>query len=280
MQFSYTIEEARSTAMAVAEYYRKDSMQIKAEVAPWPDAPYRPTLTATRMRSDLRVLVEAQGEFRYDGAIQEFANWLRANRRFAGLYLAAHSDSRLTARLLTETKKEGVGILIVGDSGNVEVFQEAQNPALIVTPDPTLCFGNYKKEVMDTVKKFNEVNRKDGLSDICDLVERETENLGLLGIKKGLLQKTEEVFKGMSWEQQINALAGGNNYNNGVNPIIDQILKRDLLTFKDARNLIKHKVRGKRAEEERERKFQDKMTQGPRLMHELLALQRKVRRSK
>jgi hypothetical protein len=84
-------------------------------------------------------------------------------------------------------KRDGVGLLVVDASGVVVESQKARNPALVVTPEPTLRYGDCKQEVAEAIKKFNDVDRKDGLRDMCEIVERETEELALRAVKKNWL---------------------------------------------------------------------------------------------
>ena len=60
-------------------------------------------------------------------------------------------------------------------------------------------------------------------------------------------------------------------------PIVTGIFKNDLHSFRGARNLVDHKVRGKRDDVKRQKQFAERMMQGPRLVSELVSLQRKVK---
>jgi hypothetical protein len=183
MNFVLTPEEAQSAALAVARHLRKRGMTVRTEVEPWPSAPYRTTLVA-RQRG-LCLLVEAQGTLNYGNALKGLATWLAANRYYAELYLATVSEAVIQAGMLGEMKSDGVGLLVIDENGVVSESQRARNPALVVTPDPTLRFGDCKQEVLNSVIKFNDVNRKDGLRDMCEVVEGETEKLALRAVKKG-----------------------------------------------------------------------------------------------
>jgi len=127
------------------------------------------------------------------------------------------------------------------------------------------------------VKKFNEVDRKDGLRDMCELVERETEALLRLGIRKTLINVPETSIKAKDWSDQINTLASPQTYNDGRNPLVTTTFKDDLHSFRGARNLLDHKVKGKRDDMRRQKQFAERMMQGPRLIAELKSLQRKVK---
>ncbi len=270
-----TPDEAKRSALAVAKYLSKLGLKVRTQAPGWSDAPYRTTLLG--VRSGLQILVEAQGSLNYSAVLKKFLAWLAIGRHYAELYLATTSDTALEAvGTLAEMKKDGVGLLLVDEGGGVSVHQVARNQALVVTPDPTLRYGECKAEVLAAVRKFNDTDRKDGLRDMCELVERETERLALLAVRRGYLNKTEQEVKGMDWETQINVLAAKGAYHTGHVPILEHTLKTDLLSFKGARNLLDHKTRGKREDASRERQFAERMMQGPRLVAEIGILKRKV----
>lgn len=275
MKFEWTPEEAHSAALAVARHLKRHGAKVKVEVRAWPDAPYKTTLVATRL--GLVKLVEAQGTLDYGPTIKGLAEWLAAKRHYAELYLASTDDSTVQAGILSELKKDGVGLLVVDGLGKLSVSQNARNPALVVMPDPTLKYGDRKIEVQEALRKFNDTNRKDGLRDMCELVELETEKLGVAAVKKSLLKVPESAFKAKDWSDQINCLASVSSYNINHSPLIDNKLKDDLHSFRGARNLVDHKVSGKRDDARRQRQFHERMTQGPRLVADLVSLRRKVK---
>jgi len=53
-----------------------------------------------------------------------------------------------------------VGLLISDAEGKLHVLEKARNPALQVTPDPTLKYGDCRPEVKQAVEKFNQTDRK------------------------------------------------------------------------------------------------------------------------
>ncbi len=275
MKFDFTPEEAQGTAQAVAKYYSQRKMKVKIEIAAWPEVPYRTTLVA--IKAGKHILIEAQGTVNYSKSIQELAAWLAANRHYSELYLATMSDAVIQADMLAHMKKDGVGLLMVDDEGKISVLHKARNPALVVTPDPTLKYGEYKTEVNASVQKFNETDRKDGLRDMCELVERETEELALVAVKKNWLKMSEKNIKGMDWSTQINTLASTNAYNSGHTAIVTSTFKDDLHSFRNARNLLDHKVSGKRDDMKRQKQFAERMMQGPRLIAEMVSLKRKIK---
>lgn len=275
MKFVVTPEEAQFPALAVAKQFRKRGMTVRSEVEAWSGSPYRTTLVARK--SGLCLLVEAQGILNYGKAIKELATWLAAHRHYAELYLATGYEAVFQAGILGEMKRDGVGLLVVDENGVVSESHKARNPALVVTPEPTLRFGDCKLEVLDAVRKFNDVDRKDGLRDMCEVVERETEELALRAVRKGLLTMDEAAIEAKDWSSQIDTLASKNAYVTGKTPIVSATLKNDLHSFRGARNLVDHKVKGKRDDSNRQKQFAERMMQGPRLTAELLSLQRKLK---
>lgn len=275
MKFPLTPEEAQTTALAVAKHLERHDMSVRPELSGWTDAPYRTTLVARR--SDFQMLVEAQGSLSYGSVLKEFALWIAARQHYAELYIAVSSDANLQAGLLAQMKADGVGLIVVADNGEVHISQRARNHALVVRPDPTLRFGECREEVTNSVKKFNDVDRKDGLRDMCEIVERETESLAVRAAKAGWVTMSEAVIRDMDWSTQINMLASTNSYHTGKTPIISQTLKDDLHSFRGARNLVDHKVRNKREDSRRQKQFAERMLQGPRLVSELATLQRRVK---
>ena len=181
------------------------------------------------------------------------------------------------ATTLAEMKRDGVGWLVVADDGRVSESTPALNPVLVVTPDPNLRYGDCHGAVTSALKNFNEVNRKDGLRDMCEIVEGETEDLALICVRRNLLRMDAMAIKNMDWSEQINALASVNAYNPGCTPIIDDSFKTDLHSFRGARNLVDHKVSNKRDDKRRQLQFAERMMQGPRIVAELVRLKRKTR---
>lgn len=276
MRFSFTPQESQVVARAVARYFRRKRMRVIVEAPAWQDAPYRTTLVVVASYS-LRILIECQDVINYARAIMDLAAWLAAERRYAELYLATASEAVLRVGVLEETKRDGVGLLIVNDNGKVSESQSARNPALVVTPDPTLKLGGCKDEVTTALKKFNNGNRKDGLRDMCEIVERLTEEAGVAACRKGLLKIPETEFKKKDWASQINELARQEAYHSGHRVLVNSTLKDDLHSFRNARNLVGHKVRNRREEIERLRQFAERMMQGPRLAGVLVSLRRRVK---
>lgn len=275
MKFEFTPEEARTVAEAVRRWLVKRTQKVSIETRMQPNAPYLTTLLGKRGAA--LTLVEAQGSCKYDGALQRFATWLAAQRVYAELYLATSEDSDVPARILTAIADDGVGLLLVDDSMAVRCVKNARNFALLVTPDPTLALGRQKTVIRDLVDRFNEGDRKDALRDMCELVERETDRLIRLGVRKGWITVAASRVDRMDWNKQINVLASSAQCAPGKAVIISHAEKADFHSFRNARNLLDHKVKNKREEHRREQQFAERMMQGPRLMALLLAMQRRIR---
>jgi hypothetical protein len=273
MKYELAPEEAQPVANVIATYWRRLRFNVRWGV-PLKNAPYCTTLLAEKR--ELQCLVEAQGSLGYGRSIQDLARWLAANNEYAELYLATTSESDMQAGLLTELKKDGVGIILVDDKKSVSIYQKAINHALVVTPEPTLRYGNYKQDVQNAVNKFNMVDRMDGLRDMCELVEELTEKLALKAVSRSYLNIDKPGIEKKDWSEQINLLASRDAYTSGHQPIVADTLKTDLHSFRGARNLFDHKVRTKREEYKRQRQFAERMMMGPRLVTELVSLIRKI----
>lgn len=275
MKFQITPEEAHKPAAAVIRFFKKKKMKVKVEQAAWDGAPYRTTVVAEQ--AGLKILVEAQGVLSYGRSLQDLASWLAANRHYAEFYIATIRDASIEVGASHQMKKEGVGLLIVGDDGSIDVHHRPRNHALVVTPDPTLKLGPVRQEVMSAVAKFNDSDRKDGLRDMCEVVERLTEEVGVAASRKGQLKVPEGPFRAKDWASQINELARPEAYNASHGVIVNANLKDDLHSFRGARNLIDHKARSLRDDKKRQGQFAERMMQGPRLAAELLSLRRKIK---
>lgn len=276
IEFLLTPEEAQTTASAIVGHYRREKYKVSVESAVADDLRLRPTVTAES--KGLRILVEAQGKPKYSEELKELVRWATANQRLYGqIYIATSINSEIGGKLLTSIQRDGIGLLLVDDQGNVIVSREARNPALTVWPDPTLKLGRCKSEVEEEVQRFNDGQRKAALQQICEIVERETDALARKAAKKGWLTHTEEAISKMKWANQLDILGSNKNYVAGYSSPLNNHLKSDLDSFRDARNLIDHKVRTKREERDRQIQFGERMMTGPRLIEGLLALQRKIK---
>jgi hypothetical protein len=275
MKLEVTPEEAHRPAGAMIKYFKKHQMNVKAEKPAWQGAPYRTTLVAEK--AGRHILVEAQGTLSYGRSLKDLVAWIATHRYYAEVYIATTSDSVLQAGTLQEMKMEGVGLFVIDDDDAVVEHQRAKNPALVITPDPTLKLGPSKLEVQAAIYKFNEVDRKDGLRDMCEIVERFTAELGLAACRKNWLKIPEINFKDKDWASQINELGRREAYNPHHNVLLETGLKDDLHSFRGARNLVDHKVHTRREDTKRQKQFAERMMQGPRLVSELLSLKRKIK---
>lgn len=276
MPFEVTPEEAQRTAVAVMKYFRRRKVTMRIERKVWDDAPYRTTLSGTQ--SGLQLLIEAQGAPAYGGTLKALATWLAARRYNVEFCVAIPSDGALQAGVLEEMRRDGVGLFVVEANGSVRETQKPRNPALVVNPEPTLRFGPRKSEVDAAIKKFNDTDRKDGLRDMCELVERHTEDLGATACKKGWLKTPEAQFRMKDWSSQINELARPEVYESGRAVLITPALKDDLQSFRGARNLVDHPPRTKHEDRKRQKQYTERMVQGPRLVAELVAAHRRVKK--
>lgn len=275
MDFDFTPDEARTIAEFVARALKRQKFSIQVEVSYHEDAPYRTTLTATR--HDLTILIEAQREPTYGSALKDLVAYLALKRANVELSVATSESASVAGSLMTNLKRAGVGLLIVTDEGRLEKIQAARNPALLVTPDPTLKYGKCKLEVEYLVSRFNDGDRKDSLRDMCEAVERETDQLLRRLNGKGWVTLRADQIDSMNWQRQLDVLASSKGYSDGRNPVLDSSDKTDLESFKGARNLLDHKVKNKREEARRQRQYVERMMQGARLIARLVALQRRIR---
>ncbi|MBE3142984.1 MAG: hypothetical protein IMZ61_03560 [Planctomycetes bacterium] len=268
MKYDFTPEEAIPNAEVVRSHFSKRSMKVVLERSPWPSAPYSTTVYAKK--GSLYILVEAQSVFNYTRNLRELAAWLSKSRCYAELYIAVGIEATLKVSALNELRVDGVGLLTIDGEGSLTTSERAKNHALIMTPEPTLKLGKYGAEVRAATEKFNTANRKDALRDMCELVERMTDELGARACTKAWLKIPAAEFAKKNWESQINELARPEAYNTPHSPLIDTNLKNDLLSFKGARNLVSHKSTSSIAAQTKERQFAERMMQGPRIINDLL----------
>jgi hypothetical protein len=276
MEFFSTPTGARATARVLAAHYTRLGMRVRAEKGYSDVAPYRTTLIATRGWQPT-VLVEVLEQAVYPRQLRELARWLFANRYDIEMYVAFGPGSQGTAGTWSELRDDGVGILIIDEHHSVREEVKPRNPALVVNADPRLRLGGIANKVVLSVKKFNEIDRTDGFRDMVDLVEGQTKELAILACRRGWLQHNETSIRGMKWSVLINHLAAPESYVAGRTRLVEENFKLELLSFTGSRNLVDHPVRTRRELANRERQFHDRMVQGPRLLHELLVLCRKVR---
>ncbi len=274
MKYSFIHEEAKAIADAVSRDYGRQGFRIHIEKQYNSDAPYRTTLLARR--GTLVTLLEAQHVPAYHKGLQALARWLKAERVNSELYITTHEDCSMKGEFLKQLSRDGVGLIFVDNSRGVSVYKEAVNPALVVTPDPTLKYGAKKAEINEAVCKFNSGDRKQGLQAMCEIIEGLTDQVGRTAISKRILRMPEDNFTKADWSSQINLLSSSQKCPKGL--VVKEPFKADLHSFRGARNLLNHKVRTRREEARRQQQYAERMMMGPRLAAELLAIKRKLQR--
>lgn len=275
MDFQFTPEEALPIARKLVEHLIAKGESVHVELPAWNDTPYRTTFFSRR--SGETILYEVQGQVNFHRELQGFAHWIGAQRHYAELQIVGSEDCDVSASVYPALQKAGVGLILAAANGTFNQVLRSQNPALIVRPEPTLRYGSLKKEVAASVQKFNDGARKDGLRDLCELVEGQTQAVLLQASTRGWLKPSAKDINGMDWSDQINTLASKNAIQGDRNPIIDDKLKTDLHSFRGARNLLDHNVKSKADEVRRQRQFAERMMMGARLCADLTATRRKIR---
>lgn len=275
MDFEFTPEEALPAAHKLAEHLLALRERVHVELPAWDDTPYRTTLFTRR--SGETILYEVQGQVNFHQQLQGFAHWLGAQGHSAELYVVGPADCEISAGIYPAMRKAGVGLILVQDNGAIEQVLKSRNPALIVRPEPTLRYGALKNEVAACVQKFNDGERKDGLRDLCELVEGQTHAVLLQASVRGWVSHSAQDINNMDWSNQIDVLASKNAMQGNRDPIIDNKLKTDLHSFRGARNLVDHSAKSREDEIKRQRQFPERMMMGTRLSAELTAIRRRVR---
>lgn len=276
MSFIFTSEDAQPTATRIITCLRRAGYRIEIEKALDENAPYRTTLIVRKNRHAI-YLIDVHPELRYTQSIRELNLFLAKERKNCELYIALDSNTKLAATMLTQLKKDGIGVLIIDENNKLDFHQKAKNFSLVVKPDPNLTFGSFSGQVWAAVQKFNDVDRKDGLRDLCEVFESAIEGLGLkLCKEKKFKTLTEEEFKRKDLIERIDVLSADNAYQSG-SVAVDYILKADLHSFRNARNLVDHPSRTNAEEIRRQAQYADKMMMGPRLIHEIEKIRRSIR---
>jgi len=273
---AFTPAEAQGIALRLADHFEAERYRVKLEKALQDDAPYRTTLLASL--ADLALLIEVQRTPSFTDDLQQLSIWLDQGRIYAQLYLAIEpvDDAPLSGRMIQQLRRQGIGLMLVDPDGSVDISFEAPNPALIVTPDPTLPLGSSRSEMNQCVRRFNSGDRKAALRDLFEMVERENRSLGVRAAKKGWIDRSEAQVSAMDWSNTINVLSSVARVAPGKTLIISPKLKDDLHSFRGARNLVDHPPANKREDIRRQRQFSERMMSGPRLLAELLTLKRRV----
>lgn len=286
MSYRFTPEEVQLIAEGIASFLRSSGCRVEEEEPIDIDAPYRTTLLGKR--GLLNILIDVQEKPKFDQIFRQFVHWLERQRNYCELYIGTNEQANLSGAFLKELGQLGVGLILIDDNDQISFLAEPRNSALIIQPEPTLSYGPYRQQVKECVDHFNSPNscltpgntRKDALRDMCEIVELLTEEVCLVAVRKGFLDKTEERITKMDWNNQINILAANDAYVSGKNPVISEALKNDLHSFRDARNLLDHKVRSKREEKNRQIQFAERMMMGPRLVANLVSIKSSISRRK
>jgi hypothetical protein len=273
VEFVLTPEEAQSTAEAVVEHLRAEKYKVKIEVGVGDDIPFRPTVSA--VKDGMSRYVEAQSVPQYTHGVKDLVHRAGVEKLYCEVYIAVSMSTSLSGHFLNELSRDGVGLILVDAGGAVSIHRIATNPALQVSPDPTLKLGRLKSRVRDAVKRFNIGERKAALQEMCEIVEGETGRLVRKLAKRSWISASEEAVEKMDWSSCIDIAASTNACTAGRKPIVDDKLKQDLHSFRGARNLIDHSATAA-GEKKRQTQFAERMLMGPRLAGELLSLQAKV----
>ncbi len=286
MSYRFTPEEVQPIAEGVATFLRSSGCKVEKEKPIDDDAPYRTTLLGKR--GLLSILIDVQKKPKFDQIIRQFVHWLERQRNYCELFIGTDEQANLSGAFLRELRQLGVGLILVDDNDQISVHAEPRNPALIIQPEPTLSYGSCRQRVKECLDHFNSPNscltpgnaRKDALRDMCEIVELLTEEVCLMAIRKGFLDRTEDMITKMDWSKQINLLGAKDAYTSGKTPAISEALKHDLHSFRDARNLLDHKTRNKREEKNRQIQFAERMMMGPRLVANLVSIKSGISRQK
>lgn len=275
IEFFFTPEEAQPIALALHAHLKNLGFNVDVEVSVDNSAPLKPTLVAES--EGLVRFIEAQGEPSYSASLKDLVKWATVNRVNGEVYIATASERSIKVKDVDEMRRDGIGLFVMNSQGYIHISESARNPALVVTPEPSLKLGTYKKRVKELVQDFNNGNRKGALQSMCEIVEQETRALAIKAAKKNWLDKAEQDIEGMTWSSRINVLASKDRYTGSYVPLVDEDLKNDLHSFRGARNKLDHPAKDRKAGRKREIQFAERMIQGPRLIEELLGLKRKVR---
>lgn len=283
MKYIYTPEEVRPIADAIFKFMRHHGFDVSIEKPFCNDAPCTTTLIATKGR--LAILLEAQHRLICDQYIKDLSHWLNSNRHNAELFIIAdRNTASFSGDFLKQLNQTGVGLILVEDDLEPTIERSPKNPALIISPEPTLRFGPYEKEVKSCIAKFNspcsflsDYNpRLDAARDMCEIVEGLTEELAICAVKKKHITLTENDIMEKDWAGQIDTLRSAKACAPGESPILDEPLKIDLHSFRGIRNLLDHKTRTRTQEIDRQQQLAERMMMGPRLVDRLVKMKRRI----
>ncbi len=283
MKYIYTPEEVRTIADALFRFMQHQGFNVCIEKPLRDDAPCATTLIATK--GSLAILLEAQHRLICDQYIKDLSHWLNSNRLNAELFIIAdRNTASFSGDFLKQLNQTGVGLILVEDDLKPTIERFPKNPALIISPEPTLRFGLYSKKVKSCIAKFNSPcsflstnnPRLDAARDMCEIVEGLTEELAIYAVKKKHITLAEKDIMEKDWAGQINTLGSQNVCSPGENAILNDLLKTDLHSFRGIRNLLDHKTRSRTQEIDRQQQLAERMMMGPRLIDRLVKMKRKL----
>lgn len=275
LDFQLTPDEAQTLAESVHKSGFFQGRRVLLEQPIDRDAPMRTTFLAAGVGPVQ--LVEVQKAPRYEGPTRLLAQWLAAHRMYTQLYIATSHLDNVSLAEMAQLKRDGTGLLVIGESGNVDVVLEAVCPALTVTPEPTLKLGKCNAEIAKLVQRFNSGERKAAFQEMCEVVERETRNLLGRAVKTGRVTTDANGASRADWSQQINLLSSPKQAAAGTSPVIAEAFKNDLHSFRGARNKVDHAPKNAKEAVKRDQQLTERMMMGPRLVDELLRLRRSLK---
>jgi hypothetical protein len=286
MNYLYTPEESQSIANALVKYMQGQGFTVDIEKPLHESAPCSTTLFA--QKANLNILFEVQKQVHCDRYIKDLALWLLKQGFYAELFIATHNTTNFSGEFLKEIDHAGIGLIIIENEAKVEIVKPPVNPALKINPSPSLKFGSCKEMVKACIDKFGQPisflsgndTRKDALRDLCEIVEKLTEDVALAAIRKGYLQRDEDTIKKLKWADKINVISAKEAYATGCTPFVSEELKLDLHAFRNGRNIVDHKVRTKKEDALRQQKFPDRMITGIRLVSDLASIKSSIDRKK
>lgn len=275
IEFLSTPDEAQSAALAVVSHYKSKNYEVEVEIAVTDDVRFRPTITAVNRY--MRVIVEALKEPQYDEGLKDLVRWAAVNRMYGEIYIATGPEVDFKPSFLSAIKRDGIGVLLVDEQGQVNHYHRAKNPALMIASNPSLALGKCKGEVEAEIQRFNDGERKPALQQMCEIVERETDKLVRKAARKQWLNADEKAASKMLFANQIDVLTSDKSYRGNRKSPLSEGLKSDLNSFRSVRNLVSHKARTKKEEREREKQFVERMMMGPRLIEAVLKLNKAIK---
>jgi hypothetical protein len=273
MDFELTPIEAQALAKALVELLPKGEIGVSVEKAIDPDAPYRTTLIAPG--AICPQLIEVQATPAFNDSLRILVGHLAQRRTNCEFYIATGIDASLSAKMLHECGKWGVGLILIEDGKGLHWNRPATNHAYVVSADPTLKYGRLNNAVTLLFVKFNGGQRKDAFRDFCELFEQLVGAVLDRALARGHLKPTitQQVLDGMDLNGKIDTLFSANAWIN-TNHLTDNKLKADLHSFRGARNLVDHPVKTVAANRSRQQQLVERMPMAARLLSVLITFER------